>query len=599
MLALSSTGTPPVGAQDGSAPAKPTGVVATATHDSVALAWDDPSDASITHYQIFRRDRDVHDTGEFVTIEENTGSAAASYTDDTVEPEKRYVYRVKAVNQHGASTWSNFVRADTPAAPTPEPIPEPTPAPTPEPTPEPTPAPTPEPTPEPTPAPTPEPTPEPTPAPTPEPTPEPTPAPTPEPTPEPTPAPTPEPTPEPNTPATGAPTISGTARVGETLTADITGIADANGLDDAVFSYQWTRNDVSGDADISGATDFTYTLVETDKDKSIKVRVGFTDDARNEETLTSSATTDVTAAAMEPEPLTGITVVDASDQTVVGALTAGATLTLEDPASGSYGIRVDTDPDVEIGSVRLELTGAKTVSQTENYAPYSLYGDDADGLHGEGMPAGAYTLRATAYSEKSLSGDDLGALEVSFTVADSSSDPQDTPENTPATGQPTIGGTAEVGETLMADTYGIADADGLGNAVFEYQWLAEDTEVAGATSSTYTPVDADVGKAIKVRVSFTDGGGNPESLTSTATAPVASVADETDPPRSHLVGNSDRGPGRRELRIPELLESTGGVARPGHLRSGRRYLHRWQHPDGGGLLYGFRRGPGAAGRLHA
>ena len=57
VLALSSTGTPPVGAQDGSAPAKPTGVVATATHDSVALAWDDPSDASITHYQIFRRDR--------------------------------------------------------------------------------------------------------------------------------------------------------------------------------------------------------------------------------------------------------------------------------------------------------------------------------------------------------------------------------------------------------------------------------------------------------------------------------------------------------------------------------------------------------------
>ena len=36
-----------------------------------------------------------------------------------MEPETRYVYRVKAVNQHGASTWSNFVRADTPAAPDP------------------------------------------------------------------------------------------------------------------------------------------------------------------------------------------------------------------------------------------------------------------------------------------------------------------------------------------------------------------------------------------------------------------------------------------------------------------------------------------------
>ena len=256
--------------------------------------------------------------------------------------------------------------------------------------------------------------------------------------------------------------------------------------------------------------------------------MGFTDDAGNQETLTSSATAEVTAAAMEPGPLTRFTVVDASDQTVVGALTAGATLTLEDPASGSYGIRVDTDPDVEIGSVRLELMGPKTVSQTENYAPYSLYGDDADGLHGEGMPAGAYTLRATAYSEKSLSGDDLGALEVSFTVADSSSDPQDTPENTPATGAPTISGTVQVGETLTADTSGIADADGLGNAVFEYQWIADDTEVAGATSSTYTPVDADKDKTIKVRVGFTDGGGNPESLTSPATAPVAPAADDTE-----------------------------------------------------------------------
>ena len=87
-----------------------------------------------------------------------------------------------------------------------------------------------------------------------------------------------------------------------------------------------------------------------------------------------------------------------------------------------------------------------------------------------------------------------------------------------------------MGETLTADTSAVEDADGLGNAVFEYQWIADDTEVAGATSSTYTPVDADVGKTIKVRVTFTDEGGNPESLTSTATAPVDPAADETGPP---------------------------------------------------------------------
>ena len=36
---------------------------------------------------------------------------------------------MKAVNAHGASNWSDYRRADTPAAPTPEPTPDPTPEP--------------------------------------------------------------------------------------------------------------------------------------------------------------------------------------------------------------------------------------------------------------------------------------------------------------------------------------------------------------------------------------------------------------------------------------------------------------------------------------
>ena len=41
----------------------------------------------------------------------------------------------------------------------------------------------------------------------------------------------------PNRPATGAPTISGTAQVGETLTADVSAITDADGLSNAVYEY--------------------------------------------------------------------------------------------------------------------------------------------------------------------------------------------------------------------------------------------------------------------------------------------------------------------------------------------------------------------------
>ena len=59
--------------------------------------------------------------------------------------------------------------------------------------------------------------------------------------------------------------------------------------------------------------------------------------------------------------------------------------------------------------------------------------------------------------------------------------------NSPATGAPTINGTAQVGETLTANTSGIADADGLGNVQYEYQWLADDAEISGgATNATYT-----------------------------------------------------------------------------------------------------------------
>ena len=90
-------------------------------------------------------------------------------------------------------------------------------------------------------------------------------------------------------------------------------------------------------------------------------------------------------------------------------------------------------------------------------------------------------------------------------------------ENTPATGAPTIRGTAQVGQTLTADTSGISDADVLGNVTYGYQWLADNTEIDGATSLTYTLQAPDNGKAIKVRVTFTDDAGNEESLTSAAT----------------------------------------------------------------------------------
>ena len=93
--------------------------------------------------------------------------------------------------------------------------------------------------------------------------------------------------------------------------------------------------------------------------------------------------------------------------------------------------------------------------------------------------------------------------------------------NTPATGKPTISGTPQVNQTLTADISSIMDADGLPAAgQFSYQWISDDTDIDGATDSTYTLVEADAGKTITVRVSFTDNANYSESLTSAATVTV-------------------------------------------------------------------------------
>ena len=194
--------------------------------------------------------------------------------------------------------------------------------------------------------------------------------------------------PEGNTAAAGAPTISGTPQVGEALTASTSDISDADGLDDARFTYQWIR----AGADIDGATGSTYTPVAADEGTRLQVRVSFTDDAGHAERLTSAATDAVAAAP-----------------------------------------------------------------------------------------------------------------------------------NTPAAGAPAIGGTAQVGAALTASTSGISDADGLDTARFAYQWIRTDTDIQGATGSTYTAVDADEDTRLKVRVSFTDDAGHAERLTSAATDAVAAA----------------------------------------------------------------------------
>ena len=387
-----------------------------------------------------------------------------------------------------------------------------------------------------------------------------------------------------NTPATGLLTISGKAQVGETLTADTSGVADHNGLENANFSYQWLADDTA----IDGATGREYTLAEADKGKGIKVRVSFTDDGGNEETLTSAPTAPVwgdgppgaphnlTATAGNKEvtlswdpptdngnaPATRYRIewrVDGKDYDKNHWGTARSTThTTNDQATLANGVKyfflvkaenddgnsygpygpaseeVSATPTsgsaVDLGMVRLDW---QDIEDAGRYVVQYYHVEDGEWLDlpAEGVDIAFHGSSAVVSNLHGLSWLRVGAascdgasewsqIEQLFgtnasdwegvpvpdvaegdEIEPCDEDP-DTP-NSPATGAPTIGGTAQVGETLTANTSGIADADGLTNVSFTYHWIADDADINGATGSTYTLTDSDEGKAAKVRVSFT------------------------------------------------------------------------------------------------
>ena len=306
---------------------------------------------------------------------------------------------------------------------------------------------------------------------------------------------------------TGVPTITGSDPpvVRETLTADVSGIADGNGLDNVVFSYQWLR----GNTMILGATSYRYELKPADQGTQIKVRVRYTDNGGNTETLFSAAT--ATVVAPPSGPATGVPTIN-GDPRYLSVLTVDLT-DVYDPdgrSNATYNyqwIRVDGPGD------ETDIVGATLDSF-----------DVTDDLVGKQL-----------------------RVRVSFTDDNGNpesviSDPTDPIAGAQAaTGKPTISGAGdppEVDDVLTAETSGIADPNGMddarnltnNNPGFSYQWIRHpDIDITGANLITYTltATDADAGHQIRVRVSFTDDAGNSESVISD---PTDTVVDPTPVP---------------------------------------------------------------------
>ena len=68
---------------------------------------------------ILRRHRYDDPSGHFDELVADTGTAATTYTDDSVKANTSYTYRIKAINEYGVSERSRWFHIDTLAAPDP------------------------------------------------------------------------------------------------------------------------------------------------------------------------------------------------------------------------------------------------------------------------------------------------------------------------------------------------------------------------------------------------------------------------------------------------------------------------------------------------
>ena len=325
-----------------------------------------------------------------------------------------------------------------------------------------------------------------------------------------------------NMPATGQPTIIGTAWVDLPLMADTSAIADGEGIPDGAINYQWIRVDGSTETAVAGATGSAYMLGAADAGRTIKVRVSFADGLGFQESVDSDETAPV------------LTRSDDGDGVWTATMTVGR---------GTSWRGYDEDEDGDVGSItNNRITTLDGVEHTLGTLIEYTGGHSADDLElvispplpgGFDLVMGASRFRSVHAHRQGTSiyrwldmapGWEIGASVVVTLVIDAP-DTTPAPDNSPATGAPAITGRVYVGQRLRVDTSAIADANGIPEDAFSYQWVRADrsteTDIAGAAGSGYVITGADLGKTLKVRVGFTDGDGFGEGpLASAATAAV-------------------------------------------------------------------------------
>ena len=175
-----------------------------------------------------------------------------------------------------------------------------------------------------------------------------------------------------NNTATGDPKVSGEPRVGLSLSANTDSIMDADGLENASYSYQWIRVDedgISNETPIMGEIGSSYTLTAADEGKRIIVKVSFTDDNSFPEERTS-----------DPYPATGTVVSD----TLVSNLAEASHPTQAVQVGNAFGTAATQAFHTGDHSDGYRLTGVSVLIVENNFvvgetATFKVYDSDSNG----------------------------------------------------------------------------------------------------------------------------------------------------------------------------------------------------------------------------
>jgi hypothetical protein len=331
---------------------------------------------------------------------------------------------------------------------------------------------------------------------------------------------------------TAAPTISGSAAQGATLTASS---GSWSGTAPISFAYQWRRCDANGSncSNVSGATGQTRVVSADAVGKTLRVQVTATNSAGS--ASGASASTAVVTASKQPAA--------GGQPSVTGSLQVGSTLTV---GTGTW--TGSTPMTYSFAWQRCDGSACQFIAQATHQTYVATVTDIGK------------RLRAQVTARNAVG---TGTI-FSNVTAGSITAPGTSPVSTAA---PSIVGKLEQGQTITANAGSWRSQT---TPTFRYAWLRCDANgancvaIASQTSASYTLSSADVGHTLRTQVTATNSSGS-STVTSNATGLAAKQAtdlirlpsgtysvpaDQVSLPQRLIISNVSFSPSRLRSRAP-------------------------------------------------